>query len=58
MSSESTHDPLSSESDYEDEDFDGYNYASSGAFYDDDQDWAFCDKDCGWCGHCGDGVDY
>ena len=17
-----------------------------------DQDWALCDKDCGWCGHC------
>lgn len=25
---------------------------------DDDQDWALCDKDCGWCGHCADGVDY
>ncbi|PVH73279.1 hypothetical protein DL98DRAFT_607639 [Cadophora sp. DSE1049] len=22
-----------------------------------DQDWMLCDKDCGWCGHCGDGVD-
>ena len=21
-----------------------------------DQDWALCDKDCGWCGHCADGV--
>ncbi|KAI7085376.1 hypothetical protein KC356_g5917 [Hortaea werneckii] len=21
-----------------------------------EQDWALCDKDCGWCGHCGDGV--
>lgn len=20
------------------------------------QDWALCDKDCGWCGHCGDGI--
>ncbi|KAH7071897.1 hypothetical protein BKA63DRAFT_516579 [Paraphoma chrysanthemicola] len=25
---------------------------------DDDQDWVLCDKDCGWCGHCGDGVDF
>ena len=23
--------------------------------WDDDQDWALCDKDCGWCGHCADG---
>jgi len=23
-----------------------------------DQDWALCDKDCGWCGHCTDGVWY
>jgi len=23
-----------------------------------DQDWALCDKDCGWCGHCGDGASY
>jgi hypothetical protein len=22
------------------------------------QDWALCDKDCGWCGHCAEGVDY
>lgn len=21
-----------------------------------DQNWALCDKDCGWCGHCGDGI--
>ncbi|CZT43994.1 uncharacterized protein RSE6_04112 [Rhynchosporium secalis] len=21
-------------------------------------DWGLCDKDCGWCGHCADGVDY
>ena len=21
-----------------------------------DQDWILCDKDCGWCGHCSDGV--
>ncbi|RMY26242.1 hypothetical protein D0867_00177 [Hortaea werneckii] len=21
-----------------------------------EQNWALCDKDCGWCGHCGDGV--
>ncbi|EAT76531.1 hypothetical protein HBI56_231210 [Parastagonospora nodorum] len=27
-------------------------------FSDDDQDWVLCDKDCGWCGHCGDAVDY
>jgi hypothetical protein len=26
--------------------------------YDQDQDWVLCDKDCGWCGHCGDNVDY
>ncbi|KAH7349232.1 hypothetical protein BKA66DRAFT_431571 [Pyrenochaeta sp. MPI-SDFR-AT-0127] len=25
---------------------------------DDDQDWALCDKACGWCGHCADSVDY
>lgn len=23
-----------------------------------DQDWALCDKDCGWCGHCADGASY
>jgi hypothetical protein len=23
----------------------------------DDEDWGLCDKDCGWCGHCADGVD-
>ena len=21
-----------------------------------DQNWALCDGDCGWCGHCGDGI--
>jgi hypothetical protein len=21
-----------------------------------EQNWALCDKDCGWCGHCGDGI--
>jgi hypothetical protein len=33
---------------------------ANGSHYmdDDDQDWALCDKDCGWCGHCADGVDY
>ncbi|CVK99389.1 uncharacterized protein FMAN_02231 [Fusarium mangiferae] len=24
----------------------------------DDEDWSLCDKDCGWCGHCADGVDF
>ncbi|KAL9098694.1 MAG: hypothetical protein Q9187_009615, partial [Circinaria calcarea] len=24
----------------------------------DDQNWGLCDKDCGWCGHCMDGVDF
>ncbi|SCN68055.1 uncharacterized protein FFB20_02868 [Fusarium fujikuroi] len=23
----------------------------------DDEDWSLCYKDCGWCGHCADGVD-
>lgn len=23
-----------------------------------DQDWALCDKDCGWCGHCAESYDY
>ncbi|OAK96081.1 hypothetical protein IQ06DRAFT_309640 [Phaeosphaeriaceae sp. SRC1lsM3a] len=23
---------------------------------DEDEDWALCDKDCGWCGHCADSV--
>jgi hypothetical protein len=23
-----------------------------------DQDWALCDKECGWCGHCSEGVWY
>lgn len=23
-----------------------------------DEDWALCDKDCGWCGHCSEGVSY
>ncbi|KAG4432996.1 hypothetical protein IFR05_011511 [Cadophora sp. M221] len=22
------------------------------------QDWAVCDKDCGWCGHCAEGLSY
>jgi hypothetical protein len=22
-----------------------------------DQNWGLCDKDCGWCGHCTEGVD-
>ncbi|PVI08028.1 hypothetical protein DM02DRAFT_510929 [Periconia macrospinosa] len=26
--------------------------------WEDDQDWALCDKECGWCGHCADGVSY
>ncbi|KAH7084185.1 hypothetical protein FB567DRAFT_528538 [Paraphoma chrysanthemicola] len=32
-----------------------------GAYYpglDDEQDWILCDGDCGWCEHCGDGVDF
>ncbi|KAF2123216.1 hypothetical protein BDV96DRAFT_481420 [Lophiotrema nucula] len=24
--------------------------------WDDDQNWALCDKECGWCGHCADGI--
>lgn len=24
--------------------------------YDEEQDWSICDKDCGWCGYCGDGI--
>lgn len=23
-----------------------------------DEDWALCDKECGWCGHCNEGVWY
>jgi hypothetical protein len=23
-----------------------------------DQDWALCDKECGWCGHCADSIGY
>jgi len=23
-----------------------------------DQDWALCDKDYGWCGHCAEGASY
>jgi hypothetical protein len=23
-----------------------------------DQNWGLCDKDCGWCGHCADNVDF
>jgi hypothetical protein len=23
-----------------------------------DEDWSLCDKDCGWCGRCAEGVDY
>ena len=29
-----------------------------GAVWDEDQNWALCDTDCGWCGHCADGMDY
>ncbi|OJD33049.1 uncharacterized protein BKCO1_3400032 [Diplodia corticola] len=32
----------------------GYGYASG---FDNDLNWGLCDKDCGWCGHCMDGVD-
>lgn len=43
----------------------GYGYASGNFGYDygygygfgDGNDWGLCDKDCGWCGHCMDGVD-
>lgn len=24
----------------------------------DDEDWSLCDKDCAWCGHCANGVDF
>ncbi|KAB2576701.1 hypothetical protein DBV05_g4761 [Lasiodiplodia theobromae] len=30
----------------------GYGYGFGGGY-----DWGLCDKDCGWCGHCMDGVD-
>jgi hypothetical protein len=23
-----------------------------------DEDWALCDKDCGWCGHCAEGASF
>jgi hypothetical protein len=23
-----------------------------------DEDWALCDKDCGWCGHCAESYSY
>ncbi|KAH9879754.1 hypothetical protein J1614_001777 [Plenodomus biglobosus] len=37
----------------------GHAYAHSyNDGVDSDQDWVVCDKDCGWCGHCGDDVDY
>ncbi|KAH8707622.1 hypothetical protein GQ44DRAFT_628464 [Phaeosphaeriaceae sp. PMI808] len=28
------------------------------SYEDDDENWALCDKDCGWCGHCIDGIDF
>ncbi|KAF8850613.1 hypothetical protein BDZ45DRAFT_679673 [Acephala macrosclerotiorum] len=31
------------------------NWASSRGMSQ-DQNWGLCDKDCGWCGHCGDGI--
>ncbi|KAF2814487.1 uncharacterized protein BDZ99DRAFT_517074 [Mytilinidion resinicola] len=30
---------------------------SSYDMFDEDQNWGLCDKDCGWCGHCMDGLD-
>ncbi|KAK0663230.1 hypothetical protein DIS24_g1369 [Lasiodiplodia hormozganensis] len=34
----------------------GYGYGY-GYGFGDGYDWGLCDKDCGWCGHCMDGVD-
>ncbi|KAF2867880.1 hypothetical protein BDV95DRAFT_610319 [Massariosphaeria phaeospora] len=41
----------------EDEDTDEYDDALYHNYNDDDQYWAICDKDCGWCGHCADNLD-
>jgi hypothetical protein len=30
-------------------------FCSSSDLFSDDLDWALCDKDCGWCGHCYNG---
>jgi hypothetical protein len=36
----------------------GYSGGDYEILWDEEQDWILCDKDCGWCGHCGDNVDY
>jgi hypothetical protein len=36
----------------------GSGYASVHNLPGDDEDWTLCDKDCGWCGRCADGVDF
>jgi len=33
-----------------------YEKASSTVYDDNEQNYAICDKGCGWCGHCGDGI--
>ena len=37
---------------------DGTRAYDAQVWQDGDQDWTLCDKDCGWCGHCADSVDY
>ncbi|CAI6233011.1 unnamed protein product [Periconia digitata] len=36
--------------------YDGVWMVPGQTILDDDQDWALCDTDCGWCGHCADGM--
>jgi hypothetical protein len=40
----------------DDEDVRTEDYAR--ALWGEHQNWALCDTDCGWCGHCADGVNY
>jgi hypothetical protein len=40
--------------------FSSENHEDAYVVYNEDQYWALCDKDCGWCGHCADstGIGY
>jgi len=54
---EATPSDIDSEDEYSDEGAWAHEHTRM-VWDDDDQDWALCDEDCGWCGHCADGIDY
>ena len=58
QSASSDSDTCDEYSDEDDDDEDALTHDYPRAVWEDDQDWALCNKDCGWCGHCADGVDF